>query len=167
MAFHDRPVDIFSPVWVVRERLLSGLAGLPTLHDVPECEHMYYEFWLEDYYLVILLDICQLSWFTFLILLAGQSSVRGSGSAIWTGLIAGPTGRQGRQQGQAKEVHHLGALHLLLLHQEVCLVVRHHHLEVLHCHLEVHGLGWPCRSNLPALCRQGRDRVWCRHLTEL
>ena len=31
---------------------------------------------------------------------------------------------------QAKEVRHLGALHLLLLH-----------LEVLHCHLEVHGLG--------------------------
>ena len=44
MAFHDRPVDIFSPIWVVRERLLSGLAGLPTLHDVPECEHMNYEF---------------------------------------------------------------------------------------------------------------------------
>ena len=35
-AIHDQPVDVFFPLWVVGERLLSRLAGSTTLDDVPE-----------------------------------------------------------------------------------------------------------------------------------
>ena len=35
-AVHDKPVDIFFPLGVVGERLLSRLAGSTTLDNVPE-----------------------------------------------------------------------------------------------------------------------------------